>query len=436
MKRKNLTSSVLIHDAYWAIYEPAGQMLWQQLKQTDFALHVAAFEARKSDMPEVPDDDEMQPQASKPYVISNGIAIISICGPMSKAGATSFDDGCSTVDIRRQLRQAANDTAVTGILLRIDSPGGSVSGTQALADDVAAAVKKKPVYAYIEDLGCSAAYWVASQCEKVYCNETAIIGSIGTYMVVWDMSKMFAEAGVEVLLFATGEYKGSGTPGTVITDDQKNAFQATVDDLNDQFLAAVSRGRNMARKRVEQLADGNIHVGQKAKALGLVDDVMSMDDVLMRMSNPQRGRPKQRASAEYTFPFQSLGVLVYDGTQENDLTAESSPAGESVEEALKSAHAAVEGRIERVRKIKSLRAQEGRTISHKTLDNLRVLHMSLGVLIGECSALPTATQEEEPQAQAEPNLIDSLPDARSDKDAKADRLLADARADAFLKKAI
>src|SRR5690606_31819803 len=129
-------------------------------------------------------------------------------GAMTKQGS-SFG-GASTVRTRRAIRSAAADKSVSAIMLLIDSPGGSVSGTSDLADDVANAKKKKPVYAYIEDTCCSAAYWVASQCSAIYANPTAIVGSIGTYMVVADYSRMAENAGVKVHCISTGKYKGAG----------------------------------------------------------------------------------------------------------------------------------------------------------------------------------------------------------------------------------
>jgi ClpP class serine protease len=121
------------------------------------------------------------------YTRISGIAGIAMAGQITK-GDSSYG-GCSSVRVRKAVRKAVNDDQVTAILLHIDSPGGTVAGTGDLADDVAAADKRKPVYCYVEDLGASAAYWVGSQARRVYANPTAMIGSIGTVAVVEDSSR-------------------------------------------------------------------------------------------------------------------------------------------------------------------------------------------------------------------------------------------------------
>jgi signal peptide peptidase SppA len=386
---KNLTSFVLPHDAHWAIYAPSGFALLEQLKKIDAVVHQAEFVARKADlMPDGQADDTQD----KPYDVWQGIAIISMCGPMTKA-PTSFDDGCSTVGVRRQIRNAVRDDSVTAILLRIDSPGGSVSGTQDLANDVAQAVKKKPVYAYCEDYCCSAAYWVASQCEKIYSGPTAIVGSIGTYMVVQDMSSMADMMGIKVHVLSTGPQKGAGVPGSEITDGQITAFQKTVNDLNTHFLAAVSQGRHIRSiKAGEGVATGDVWIGAQAETAGLIDGVGSMDDVLQMMAAPKRGRPKTRESAEDANPGFAAGLAIGDllAEQENEFVS-SSALGSTMEHTLHVARAAVGGAIERVTQIKTLRTEQGRTIGRNTLSELRVLHSELGDLVADCQCLPTAT---------------------------------------------
>jgi signal peptide peptidase SppA len=296
---QNLTSVVLSHGAVWAIHAPNGKALWEQLRNTDALVHEREYKASRADTSPygIGSTDE------DGYTIWNGIAIISIAGPMTKS-LTSLDNGCSTVDARRQIRNAARNDAITGILLRIYSPGGSVSGTEDLANDVREAVKTKMVWTYFEDLGCSAAYWVGSQADKCFANATAIIGSIGTYMAIADFSGMYELAGVKVHVLSTGPQKGAATEGTEITDDQLAAFQKTVNDLNTHFLSAVATGRSMALKKVQAVATGDVWIGDQAVANGLIDGIASMDQVLQSMVAPQKGRPKQRAqaaAATYTF---------------------------------------------------------------------------------------------------------------------------------------
>jgi signal peptide peptidase SppA len=216
------------------------------------------------------------------YDVQNGVACIGIAGQMTK-GESSFG-GASTVRTRSAIRKATNDSRVTSIVLQIDSPGGTVSGTADLAADVAAADLRKPVYAFIEDLGCSAAYWVASQARKVYANTTALVGSIGVVAVVEDTSGAMDKAGVKVHVISTGPYKGAFTDGAPVTDAHLADLQREVDQLNEYFMDGVARGRGMSIEQVKKVATGQVWLAAEAKQLGLIDEVSTLDAAMTAIS--------------------------------------------------------------------------------------------------------------------------------------------------------
>jgi signal peptide peptidase SppA len=208
------------------------------------------------------------------------IAVIEMNGMMMK-GASWF--GASTQEVAGLLRAAAASSEVDGILLVIDSPGGYVAGTKELADEVKRIDKTKPVVAYIEDLGASAAYWVASQARLVVANEMAEVGSIGVYTVIWDISKMLEDAGVKVRVVSSGGLKGAFADGATVTDEMVNDLKARIDDVAKYFVAAVASGRKMTTKKAEELADGRVHLAAKAEGLGLVDAVVANRDEALNM---------------------------------------------------------------------------------------------------------------------------------------------------------
>lgn len=228
-------------------------------------------------------------------VTDAGTALIDIDGPMMK-GFSKFG-GASSVFTRRALRMAAADGDAKNILLTIDSPGGHVAGTQSLADEVRAARAIKPVHAQIDDLGASAAYWVASQAESISANRTARIGSIGVVAVVYDESKKFSAEGVKVHVVATGPYKGSFAEGTEVTPDQLAELQREVDALNAHFLAAVRDGRGMKPSEVKALADGRVHIAKDAKDLGLIDHVRSADETMAALAEKAAAVGRRRRVA-------------------------------------------------------------------------------------------------------------------------------------------
>lgn len=215
------------------------------------------------------DSPDPAPQAE------NGVAVIRIDGAMMKI--RSKFGGTSTVDVRNQVRLAASDPSVSSIMLVIDSPGGTVAGTDALAADVAWANSQKPVHAHIEDMGASAAYWIASQAGRITASPTSLVGSLGARMSVIDSSEYFATKGIKVHAIASGEFKAAGEEGVVITGKQLEYFQGIVNDAADHFKAAVMKGRGWTQERANQLFDGRVHDAAVAEQIGLIDQVSTLD---------------------------------------------------------------------------------------------------------------------------------------------------------------
>lgn len=224
----------------------------------------------------------------------NGMLVVPIRGQLTK-GRSSFG-GTSSIEVRRVIRQAATDDSVSGVLLMIDSPGGTVSGTFELAEDVRRLREVKPVRAHIEDLGASAAYWVAVMAETISINQLGEAGSIGAVAVLIDSSKAMEAQGLKVHVISTGEFKGAGTPGTEVTEKQLAVFQEQVDDVNMHFLAAVSEGRGLTGAALTHVATGRVWIAEKAKALGLVDSIMSFDDAIQSFADELKPSIEERAS--------------------------------------------------------------------------------------------------------------------------------------------
>lgn len=239
-------------------------------------------------------------------MLDGGIAVIPIVGGMVK-GFSKFSSA-DTIKIRRQVREAARDKEVRGILLHIVSPGGFVDGTDDLAREVRGAGSKKPVHAYIEDTGASAAYWVASQASRITANPTAAVGSIGVFSVVYDLSKNAEMEGVKVHVIATGPNKGAGVPGTEITEEQLAALQDEVDAVASHFFEAVRRGRRLGQNQLDAVTDGRVWTASRAGgegqsqavALKLVDAIGSDEEAVetLREATAPRERARQALDLE------------------------------------------------------------------------------------------------------------------------------------------
>jgi len=221
--------------------------------------------------------------ADIPYEVKDGVATIEIIGPISKYGNRFWSEPSSAA-IADQVEDAAEDPAVKAIVLVIDSPGGTVSGTEALADAVFSARQVKPVTAFVSDLCASAAYWIGSQASRIVANVgSALVGSIGIYGVVYDWSAMFEEAGVKAWVIKAGQFKGIGVTGSEVTEAQRAELQRVIDSLNTQFIAGVARGRGIDVGEAASLADGRIYAAADAIALGLIDAIESKDEMLARV---------------------------------------------------------------------------------------------------------------------------------------------------------
>lgn len=260
----------------WAIEPQAGSALLERVKSIDLAAHVATSRA-----------SYQRTEFRTTQIGKSKIAVIPIAGSMMKA-ATSFG-GASTVEIRRQIREAAGEESITSIAIMIDSPGGTVAGTADLAAEVAKANALKPVYAFIEDMGASAAYWVASQASKIFANDrTALVGSIGTLAVVYDYSKAADKAGIRTLVIGTGPNKGAGAPGAEVTAEQEAYYRGLVEDAQTSFDAAVSQGRGLSAKQLDAVKTGGVFGAMEAQRLGLIDGITSIDSFFKGLATASR----------------------------------------------------------------------------------------------------------------------------------------------------
>lgn len=233
--------------------------------------------------------DDTPPKYS---IVGSGVAVIPIVGMMMK-GRSKFG-GTSTVDTRRLLREAAADDTVRSILLRIDSPGGTTSGTEELASDIFSLRKKKPIIAQIEDSGMSAAYWVASQATKVFANKTAWVGSIGTFASVTDSSGAAEKEGIKVHVISTGWMKGAGEPGAPVTAEQLTYLQGKVNELNQFFLDGIKGARDAVD--VKSVDTGEWWIAKEAKNLKLIDGIQSIEETVGMMGDKYGSRSKVRSA--------------------------------------------------------------------------------------------------------------------------------------------
>ena len=283
----------------WCVDDVRFLQMLRQVERMDLAVHVreggfdgavdeqrAAASVTTAEVPQSGPRSAANAGGNETPVRDKGriaqIAIISLRGVMTKYGSSLSTTG-STVRLRRALRQAARSDDVDGILLHIDSPGGTAAGTADLAQEVAAANARKPVFGFCEDLTASAAYWVASPCQRLFANaETALVGSIGTWIGLYDLSQMAEREGIRAIVIKAGEMKGLGFPGSAITADEEAYLQDIVTKTQSQFTQAVAEGRSMAEADVP--VTGKLYMARDAQRLGLIDGIQSLDETLSQLA--------------------------------------------------------------------------------------------------------------------------------------------------------
>ena len=193
------------------------------------------------------------------------IAVIPISGEITLDGSS----GANAQDIIKTINKADKDSTVKAIILEINSPGGTVVASE----EIAAAVKnaRKPVVAWIEEVGASGAYWAASAADMIVADPASMTGSIGVTGSYLQFSGLMDQYGVTYERLVTGQFKDTGSQYKPLTTEERAYLQAKLDDIDGIFIDAVSTNRNLDRSYVASLATGEIFLGSEAVDKGLVD---------------------------------------------------------------------------------------------------------------------------------------------------------------------
>ena len=206
-----------------------------------------------------------------------GIAVIPVVGVIGKhVGMMERSSGVMDVDdFTTNIQTAVDRNDVKGILIEVNSPGGTITGIPEAADMVVEVSKIKPVVSFTADLMASAGYWLSVGSDAIVATQSAGVGSIGVFSAVLESSKAFEMAGLQQHLFKTGDIKGLGVPGTVLTDVQKEYMQARVDKIFSWFSSSVLESRGIVG---DGSMNGQVFHGEEAKQMNLIDQVGDKDD--------------------------------------------------------------------------------------------------------------------------------------------------------------
>lgn len=205
------------------------------------------------------------------------IAVIDIASTIGYDGSASSPDG-----LRWRLKAASDDSNVKGVILRVNSGGGSATAGEEMAALVAAF--EKPIVVSSQAMNASAAYEISSQADYIYCAKTTSIGAIGVLLQVTDLSGLYDKLGINIESIVSEPSKDAGQGNRPLTKKEREWYQNMVNEIDADFVQTVANGRNMTVAEVKALANGLPYTGTKAVEVKLADKVGYYKDALAYIS--------------------------------------------------------------------------------------------------------------------------------------------------------
>jgi protease IV len=197
------------------------------------------------------------------------IAVIEISGPIINSQRP--------VELLQGYRK---DDLIKAIVVRVDSPGGGVGASQEIYEEVRRAAEVKPVVVSMAGVAASGGYYLAAPATRILANPGTITGSIGVIMGVTNVQELLEKIGLRSEIVKSGEFKDLGSPLRPWTEHDRRILQGVIEDVHQQFIAAVADGRGMTLEEVALLADGRIFTGRQAMSAGLVDALGNLPDAI------------------------------------------------------------------------------------------------------------------------------------------------------------
>lgn len=197
-------------------------------------------------------------------------------------GVIDSDGDSSAESVVAALNDAFKESNAMGVILRINSPGGSPVQSSIIYDEIKRLRTKypdKPIHVVVEDVCASGGYFVAAAADKIYVNRASIVGSIGVLMDGFGFSGTMEKLGVERRLLTAGDNKGFLDPFSPQDQRHRKHAQILLDDIHQQFIDVVRKGRGSRLRETPELFSGLMWTGQQSVALGLVDDFGTVDSV-------------------------------------------------------------------------------------------------------------------------------------------------------------
>lgn len=202
--------------------------------------------------------------------------------PMQKISVINVDgviaNDANNDTVVDMLEDARKDPSVVGVIMHINSPGGSVYASEKIYKEINKLKEtNKPVYAVMQELAASGGYYISAPCDKIFASNETFTGSIGVIMQSYSLEGLFEKYGIKEQNITTGKMKDAGSPGKALDKEEREYLQNLVDSAFARFVKVVADGRNMSEADVRKLADGRIYDGSQAVENGLVDSIGDLE---------------------------------------------------------------------------------------------------------------------------------------------------------------
>jgi len=219
-----------------------------------------------------------------------GVTMVIVLKSISPSSAPFFSEKigvipvegaiASSENVTSQLVKFRKDPGIRAIVLKVNSPGGAIAPSQEIYREIEKTIPVKKVVVSMGTVAASGGYYISAAASKIVANPGTITGSIGVIMEFVRVEDLLNKIGVDLEIMKSGEFKDIGSPDRKLTQREREILDAMIMDMQKQFVEAIVRGRGLALEQVQEIADGRIFSGARAKELGLVDVLGNFHDAV------------------------------------------------------------------------------------------------------------------------------------------------------------
>lgn len=262
----------------------------KELKLIDQVAYLDNVVSKLKEVTNTKDQDSFRKIGIKSYleatesksISKNKIAILYIEGAIVDGKGKIGEVG--SVRFTKQIQKIRENKDIKGVVVRINSPGGSALASELILRELQLTAQEKPIIISMGDVAASGGYWIATAGEKIFANDSTITGSIGVFGLLFNLEKITQNNGINTDVVKTNEFADIGNGFKVKTPAELKVLQSSVEQTYDLFLNKVAKARNLPKEKVAEIAQGRVWSGEDAQQIGLVDEIGGLDSALEYLS--------------------------------------------------------------------------------------------------------------------------------------------------------